>query len=374
MQKLLSYLNQWLPKRFKGRRFLLDHYHFDMTSFEGDVGEWLDEFPINENNVEIYFALAELFRRRGEFDKAVSIHEAISKAQLPEQNYSEITLEIAQDYYAAGMLGHAEEVLVEALEHADEDISRQAFRLWLAILESEQDWDRAVHLVEEYGIPGSGGLRLANFYCEYIEQLRREKPSSQLQKILRKALRLEVSARAAMLNADLLTQMNAFTDAIQSYREILQRDPRRTNLALKPLRHLSELNDSLDAYSRFLAHLYVRHPSVRILEMLIDCHGRTGSVLPQNIQDALEEQVRKGESDVVFQFWLARQSSDVQSALQPLVDSFLGHSLDQTDEHVCLECGFRSEKMVWQCPQCSSWETLYSRYELKIEQQLKKVT
>lgn len=374
MQKLLSYLNQWLPKRFKGRRFLLDEYHFDMATFEGDVSEWLDEFPINERNVEIYFALAELFRRRGEFDKAVSIHEAISKANLTEHSYSEITLEIAQDYYAAGMLGHAEEVLVEALEHADEEISRQAFRLWLAILESEQDWERAVHLVEEYGIPGSGGLRLANFYCEYIEQLRREKSSSQLQKMLRKPLKLEVSARAAMLSAELLTQTNALPDAIQAYRDILQRDPRRANLVLKPLHHLSELDDSTDAFCRFLVQLYVRHPSVRVLEMLIDCNSRYKFELPANIREALNEQVKRGESNIVFRHWMSHQNNEVQRALEPLVESFLEHSLEHTDEHVCLECGFHSEKMVWQCPQCSSWETLYSRYELKIEQQLKKVT
>ena len=103
MSKLLSILKRYIPERFRVRRFLLDQYHFDLTSFEGDVSDWVNKFPISLQNVEIYFALAELFRRRGEFDKAVSVHEALAKANLEGHSLSEITLEIAQDYYAAGV-------------------------------------------------------------------------------------------------------------------------------------------------------------------------------------------------------------------------------------------------------------------------------
>ncbi len=374
MSKLLSILKRYIPERFRGRRFLLDQYHFDLTSFEGDVSDWVNKFPISLQNVEIYFALAELFRRRGEFDKAVSVHEALAKANLEGHSLSEITLEIAQDYYAAGVLGHAEELLVRALEDADEGLSRQAFRLWLAILESEQDWQRAVELVEQYGITGSGGLRLANLYCEYVQQVRRQKSASALNKIIRKASRLGVSARAEMLAAELATEQNQLGLAISIYRELLLKDPRRINLVLVPMRHLSTVQGSLDSFSRFMLQLYRRHPSVRILDVLLDQYLTSNQTLPADLDDAVEKQLKEGDSEPVLQYWLAKQSSVVKESIEPLMPALKKNFLDNADDHLCIECGFHSEKMVWLCPQCGSWETLYSRYELKIEQKLKKVT
>lgn len=374
MQRVLNLLQQYIPQRFRSRRFMLDRYHFDLTSFDGDVSDWLTRFPVNEDNIEIYFGLAELFRRRGEFDKAVSVHEAILSAGVSGFSTSEISLEIAQDYYAAGVLSHAEDVLVKALDHADDEISNRAFRLWLSILESEQEWARAVELVEQYGIPGSGGLRLANLYCEYVEQERRQAPNHKLVRILRKAQRLGVSARVEIISAELSTESNRLSDAIQSYRELLLRDPRRVNLVLSPLKHLTLVKGSTAQLSSFLQQLYQRHPSARILETLLELSPVMVEPLPADMVEAIEQQVQQGDSYEILEYWLKQQSAEVRDSVTPLLDALKQRSLSISDDHVCIECGFYSEKMVWQCPQCEAWETLFSRYELKIEQQVKKVS
>jgi len=374
MQTVVSFLQRFIPDRFRSRRFLLDRYHFELTSFDGDVSAWLDRFPVSAENVEMYFGLAELFRRRGEFDKAVSVHEAILKADLDGYSDSEISLEIAQDYYAAGVLSHAEDVLLQALDHADDEVSNQAFRLWLSILESEQEWSRAVELVEDYGIPGSGGLRLANLYCEMIEEQRRQSPIPRLLKTLKKPQRLGVSARTEIIAAELYTELNRVPEAIQSYRELLIREPRRVELVLQPLKHLSLLNKSTVQLLTFLQHLYQRHPSARILEVYLELSALQGSTLPDDINAALLEEVQQGDSYSVQLHWLNQQPPVVQDAVAPLLRGWEKRSLGSSDDYLCIECGFYSDKLVWQCPQCESWETLFSRYELKIEQKIKKAS
>lgn len=374
MQKFLEFFQRWIPSRFSHRRYLLDQYHFDLTSFEGDASEWLNRFPVNDQNVEIYFALAELFRRRGEFDKAVTIHEAISNSSITNHSYSEIILEIAQDYYAAGLLSHAEDLLVKALEQADDDIAKQAFRLWLTILESEQEWGRAVELVEQYGIPGSGGVRLANLYCEHVEHQRRHKPASMLKKSLKKAFKLGVSARTDLLMAELSVELNQLDDAIQFYRDLLLRDPKRINLVVTSLKQLSFLTESQVHLTRFLKQIYARHPSVRLLEALLEAQAATAEPVSIELQSWIDYQVKQGDSYTVINYWLQAQAPETREAVKPLMVAFRDRSLTEVDQHICVECGFHSDKMVWQCPQCSAWETLYSQYELKIEQKIKRAT
>ena len=358
----------------KGRRFVLDDYRFNLSSIDGDIHEWLDRFPVTVQNLEIYSALAELFRRRGEFDKAIAIHQAIESQQSDTTARSAVRLELAQDYYAAGVLGQAEALLVEALDGADEALSHQAFRLWLSILESEQDWRRAVDLVNQYGIPGSGGLRLANLYCEYIEQVRREKPNSALLRFIKPVRKLNVSRRVELLAAELYAAEDMIRDAIQCYRDILIRDPRRCELVLDLLFRLSTLDHSLRAMLRFLDELYQRHPSVRLLETQLSIYQRLEEEPPEPIARLLVHQGREGRSIPLLTYWRQQQPDEVQAALDELNGTLTRNSLQETDDYVCVECGFYTEKMVWQCPQCGSWETLFSRYELEIERSLKKVT
>jgi lipopolysaccharide biosynthesis regulator YciM len=373
MTAWLTLLRKYLPTRFAGRRFILGDYHFDLTSFEGDVADWLSKFPISTVNVEIYLALAELFRRRGEFDRAVSVHEAIAKAELTGHSPSELSLEIAQDYYAAGVLGHAEEVLMRALDGADETHSRQAFRLWLAILESEQDWQRAVELVEQYGLPGSGGVRLVNLYCEHVLQIQATQPPAQVQKVLKKARKLAMGSRVDLLSAEIAATEQRLSTAIRHYKRLIRNDPRRVHLALAPLQQLVQQEGHEAALLSFLQRLYPVHPSVRILEAIVELHQSSGAALTPKWQQLVQQQVMSGDSYPLTLYWLGQEQPLPAKVMEVLSPALQRQSLAESDVHQCTECGFQSERMRWQCPQCESWETLCSRYESKIVQDQKKV-
>ncbi len=367
MKTLLSFVKRYLPtgKRFEDRRFLLDQYHFDLTAFEGDVAQWLSKFPVNSENVEIHYALAELFRRRGEFDKAVTVHEAISEANIETHSSERLKLEIAQDYYAAGVLSHAESMLNDAISMGDPALSHQAFRLWLSILESEQDWERAVLLVEKYGLPGSGGLRLVNLYCEYVLQLQNEGTFSDVVKVLKKARKVGLGARVELMSAELLTQQGKVKEAIQAYRDVILKDVRRLNLVLPALKQLSIMSKTESELIEFLKKLYAMHPSVRIVEMLFEFNNEASFSEPF-WQQAVVAQAKAGRSKRVMDYWLEQQNLPESFDRSVVEESISKQSLQESDFHACTECGFHSEQMLWQCPQCQSWETLFSNYEVEI--------
>lgn len=372
MSSLITLLRQCLPARFHGRRYLLDQYHFDLTSFHGDVSAWLASFPVCEANIEIYLALGELFRRQGEFDKAVAVHEAVINADVNGFSRAELELEVAHDYYAAGVLSHAEDVLIKTLDSADEIQAARAFRLWLAILESEQEWQRAVNLVEEHGVPGSGGVRLANLYCENIELKRRDKNSVVLLKELKKARKLGVSARAELLAAELLTESNRYAEAIQVYRDLMKRDAKRVDRILPLLERLSVVSGTADAFQRFLQQMLQLHPSIRIFERLVAGILKVQDELPETILSQLEMYAGTGDSYYLTELWIRKYSKVSIDDIGVLLPLLKQRSLINIDKYVCIDCGYYSDKNVWQCPQCLSWETLYSKYELKINRESEK--
>ncbi|MBU2862765.1 hypothetical protein KO489_02805 [Reinekea forsetii] len=366
---LVTYISKYLPASLRSKRFLLDQKHFELTSFKGDVSEWMQKYPVSEENAEIHLALAELFRRRGEFDKAVAVHEAIASANLAGFKEEEILLEMAQDYYAAGILGHAEVLLEKVLQTAGEEHSKVAFRLWLSILEREQEWGKAIALVEQFGQPGSGGIRLVNLYCEYALELKSQGDVAQLAKVLKKARRLTLGIRASLMSAELATAQNRLKESIKFYRDVLIRDPLRSDIVLPALKHLSHMTKSQEALSDFLKGLYQTQPSVRILEALIELNIDMSA---HYWAAEIEHHAKQGRSKKVFDHWLDGVGSIENEAKFVIGELVHSRSLVRFDRQKCYQCGFQTDQLIWQCPQCDGWETLYSRYELKISRQTSK--
>lgn len=369
-----SWLDKLLPKKYRAPRYVLDRYQLELSALQTDVTDWLKKFPIDRSNQEIYLALGELFRRRGEFDKALIVHEALLKAKISEQKAAaELRMEIAQDYFAAGMLGHAEEAVRDILNVAEPSVRPKAFRLLLAVLESEQEWAKAAELIERFGEPGAGGLRLANIYCQQVQDSRNHDATSAL-KILRKAKKLNVGGRVDLMFAEYYTENNRIFDAISHYQQLIRKQPKRVDIALMPLKHLAVMRNQVDELLAFLFEVYQRHPSLRIVETVIDLHGTRDQQLPEHWWAAVVKHQSGRTSEKITSYWLSSFEDLPEDLVATVSKAMADRSLVIKDTHICRACGFESERMVWQCPQCQSWETLFSSYELSVEQQLKKST
>lgn len=347
------------------RKYIVEAFSPSAQSTNGDVVQWLVDFPISVQNIELYTVLAEFFRRQGNFEKSLTIHSAMITADIKPFGKDSAHIETAQDYYSAGLLGHAEGVLIDLLEKGDEPVAASAFRLWLSILESERSWARCIELIEKNGQRGSGGRRLANLYCQQYEAIS-DAPIKERRKLLKRAYVLKEGVRALLMLAQFNHEFEKYDAAIRYYQKVMALEPKRVTIAAMPFAQLSVMHNNAVPALVFLQGLYARHPSVRVLEAAIYIEQHSATTMPQSLSEAVDDSAQSGLSLMVVEHWLAKQNL----ADNPLANGILNitqkSSLESADPHQCVSCGAETESVVWRCPQCTSWETVYSKYELSV--------
>lgn len=343
-------------------RYRIDPFEPLSPEPDRELDALLTRLPVNADTLETHMALAELFRKRGQTDRAIRVHETLLESELERQQANRVRVELAQDFFSAGFLGRAESELEALILGEGERYSAQAFRLWLAVLEHEQEWQRAIELVRQYGQPGSGNMRLANLYCEYVGQLKSTGQIKEAQAALKEARKLSNSARTFIVSSELETSLGHYSKAVRLLKEALVRDVRRVDVVLPGLKRLSKLTGGEAGLRRYLEKLYDFHPSHRVLEALLDLVG-DNDPRASYWQGELEKIVNSGASFGLMQRWL-EQRQDIGAAPRAvLIESLQRLKVRLSDVYQCNHCGFESGTMVWFCPQCERWETVYSRHE-----------
>lgn len=327
----------------------------------------LERLPITTDTLETHLALAELFRKRGQIERAIRIHETLLDAPLNRHDANRVRVELAQDFFSAGLLGRAETELESLILDQGERFSAQAFRLWLVVLEREQEWERAIQLVRDYGQPGSGNMRLANLYCEYVGQLKGQGKLAQARSALKEARKLSDSARTFIASSELETSLGHYHKALRMLKEALVRDVRRVDVILPGLKRLSRLVGGEASLRRYLEKLYDFHPSHRVLEAVLDLIGDSDPRQPY-WQSELERVVNSGASFGLMQRWLEQRRDIGATPRAVLLESIQRLKLRLPDGYQCIHCGYESGTMIWFCPQCERWETAFSRHEQRVHE------
>ena len=346
-------------------RYRLDPFEPLSPQPDRELDVLLDRLPVDSDTLETHLALAELFRKRGQIDRAIRIHETLLEADLDRDQRNRIRVELAQDFFSAGFLGRAESALEEMIVGDGEVYSAQAFRLWLTVLEREHEWGKAINLVRKYGDPGSGNVRLANLYCEHANLLKAAGDETAARAALKEARKLSNSARTFIVSSEVEMSMGHYHRAVRLLKEALARDVRRIDVVLPSLKRLVKLTGGEAGLRRYLENLYDEHPSHRVLEALLDLVG-SNDPRAQHWQAELEEIVNTGASFGLMQRWLEQREDIGDRAKSVLVESLQRLKLRLSDVYQCTYCGFESTTMLWFCPQCERWETAYSRHEQRV--------
>src|SRR3954468_21509700 len=144
-----------LPRSyFKGLNFLLNEQP------DKAIEAFIEVVKVDPETIELHFALGSLFRRRGEFDRAIRMHQnLLERADLGADQKLLALGELGEDYLKAGILDRAEEVF-QRLEKMDS--SSKAKTHLLQIYEQEKDWPRAIEMTRRLE---SEPRSLAQYYC-----------------------------------------------------------------------------------------------------------------------------------------------------------------------------------------------------------------
>jgi len=340
---------------FKGLNYLLND----------EQGKALDIFvrlvESDWETIDTHFALGRIFRKNGEIDKAIKIHQGlIARTSLPQKYHVPVLLELGYDYLGAGWFDRAEGLFRQVLIHDPK--SEKALRSLILIYQQEKDWhkaiDTAVILFDED--PVNIGPMVSQYYCELADIAKARNDPDQVEQNANQALRYDaLSVRASILLADLAMNAGDCTRAISLFERIEKQDAEFLPLVLgrliecherlgagkELLRYLNGLNHRQQKLplTEALAHVIESHEGAEAALDFVTANLRRAPTLPA-ISSVLEYQSRLGDEQS------ARLLQDLKAAIA---------SIRKEDcRYKCRQCGFRSNTLYWMCPSCHNWASL----------------
>ena len=314
---------------------------------------------VDSETVETHLALGSLFRRRGEVDRAIRIHQnLIARPQLSLLERKEALMALGQDYMSAGVFDRAERIFLEVVELGGTRETRSLHGL-LAIYEQEKAWENALDVIKklELSIGQSMHIQAAHYYCEIASQAVKNNAYDKAQNATKQALAIDKhSVRASLLQASLDMKYGRFKQAIRALKRVLHQDPEYLSEIIEPLiicyRELDLMNECVE----FLQQTISEHPRASTIFVIAE-YLRSDKNIDVAI-DFVSEKLGtypsiKGLNRLIF-WHLESAHGKVRDKLQMLYD-ITSKFLENKPVYRCGHCGFGGKHLHWHCPSCKQW-------------------
>ncbi len=339
------------PDYFKGLNYLLNEQP------DKAIDVFIGLLEVNSETVETHLALANLFRRRGETDRAIRIHQnLIARPTLSSPQRTQALVELGLDYMNAGVLDRAEQLFLELLQQSPSP--DEAPKQLLRIYQQEKKWQQAIDMAKRITPDKKTNTNalIAQFYCELAEPLA-NKDHHQALNLLRSAQQYDNNCvRASLLEGKILIQIHQYRKAMRALQKVEQQNHFFLSETLPSLQLCYEHSGNIQSFKEWLQGLLSRHPhltSARItLTNLI--RQQQGNQAAQNF---LYRQLHQHPS-VEGLHHLIMLGEDNHQVLIPLIKDVTTALIHKGDRYTCKNCGFSGRTMHWQCPGCSQWATI----------------
>jgi lipopolysaccharide biosynthesis regulator YciM len=316
---------------------------------------------LDTGTLEIHLALGSLFRRRGEVDRAIRLHQAlVSRPSLNNELYLHALHELALDYMSAGLLDRAETLCLELLDVDGHSLA--ALHILQEIYQQEKEWFRAIEMARKIVACSSENQShiIAHYYCELASDARNKGDIGQARRMLDKALNeAPTCGRALIILGKIEEGLGNFAAAISSYQQLESAAPEYLSEIVPSLQICHE---GLGQTSQLVVHLMRiihQYHSVELLlsttRILSDHEGEDTAL------DFLLREVRANPSlrgvQCLMGLDMKRHDKDNTGYLRVIKES-LDKLLANKPVYRCLSCGFTGMEMHWCCPGCKRWSSV----------------
>ncbi|MBG9387643.1 lipopolysaccharide assembly protein LapB [Caenimonas aquaedulcis] len=339
--------NRQAPKAyFRGLNFLLNEQQ------DQAIDAFIEAVQKDPDTTELHFALGNLFRRRGEYERAVRVHEhLLSRADLSRAERHRAQHALALDFLKAGLLDRAEEALRKLEGTAYEG---QALLALLAIYERSRDWPQASEIAHKLDASGQGNFsgRQAHYLCEQAAAA----PPERAEQLLREAMQAAPgSPRPAIDLAALQRRAGDAQAAFKTLTRAIEEAPPAVPLIAKPLTDAAIASGSQAQALELLQKNYRASPSLDVLEAIVALEPDTDAARALYVKHLERE-----PSLVAASKWLAQEKLEHEQ-FHPLVQGALDHAVKPLTRYRCAACGFEAKQHFWQCPGCQAWDSYPAR-------------
>ncbi|WP_206952845.1 lipopolysaccharide assembly protein LapB [Trinickia acidisoli] len=347
-----------LPRSyFRGLNFLLNEQP------DQAIDAFIEVVKLDPETIELHFALGNLFRRRGETDRAIRIHQnLLSRADLPVNERDHALFELGQDFLKAGLLDRAEEALgrLDAGEYA-----RDAQRALLTIYEIEKEWAKAIDAARRLETMGADPLakEIAQFYCELAQEALQRKDVVDADAQLERALKANSgNVRATILAGDVAAARGDQATAIEAWRRVESQNPSYLPLVADKLMKAYAALSRPQEGAALLTGYVERYGSSDLLDV---AYPHVAQLCGADAAHALARAQMRAAPNLSGMTRLL--DAQIESAEEPrrgeldLMRTLIKQRTKNLPRYTCQNCGFRARLFYWQCPGCSGWETYAPR-------------
>ncbi len=322
------------------------------------IDAFIDVVKLDPETIELHYALGNLFRRRGEVDRAVRIHTyLLNRADLSARERSNALAELGQDFLKGGLLDRAEDAFVRLRD--DPQHRFPALRALLRIYQMEREWAKAIdcarRLEREAG--ESHDVAVAQFYCELAEQALAKNDLQRAQSHLDEALVADRrSVRAMLLAGDVAMRRGEQDEAIKHWLRVEAASPEHLPLVAARLTEAMDKAGRRDEALNLLRRALLDWPSIDLLEVAYQRVDEWEGAAAAEI--LLRDELKRHPSLLGFEKLLALRSA--QGGGDPELDllrSLIHAQTRKLARYRCSKCGFRAREFHWQCPGCTGWDS-----------------
>lgn len=351
-----------LPRSyFQGLNFLLNEQP------DKAIDSFLEVAKVDSQTVELHFALGNLFRRRGETERAIRMHQnLIDRVDLSDAVRLHALSELGQDYLKAGLLDRAEEIFNKMIGTAYEE---DAKRNLLEIYQVEKEWLKAIDIARE--LPDVASHReIAEYYCELAaNEIMRSKPDSAREYLDTAMQQNRKCVRANLLHGDLFLQEGKPEEAIDAWQRIEQQDPAYLALVAQRLldtyRKLERREEGIALLSGYLE----RYPSLDLMEVVYQLvlEGEGSEAAYRMVRAELQRNPTLLGLEKLMGARLPLVSPEVRPDVE-LARTIIQGYTKRLSRYRCDNCGFKARQFYWRCPACGGWETYPPRRSEEFDQ------
>nr|VFK19465.1 MAG: Lipopolysaccharide biosynthesis regulator YciM, contains six TPR domains and a predicted metal-binding C-terminal domain [Candidatus Kentron sp. LPFa]VFK33844.1 MAG: Lipopolysaccharide biosynthesis regulator YciM, contains six TPR domains and a predicted metal-binding C-terminal domain [Candidatus Kentron sp. LPFa] len=352
------------PDYFKGIHYLL--YEQPDRAIEA----FIKVLEVEDETAETHLALGNLYRRRGEMERAIRIHQhLIDRSTLNSKQRIEALLALGQDYLSAGLLDRAEDLFQDLVKNRHHTV--QALRRLMEIYEQEKDWDKAIDSARKLEKITGNRLRavIAHYYCEKAEHALRTNQKDTVMGIIEQAFDAHGGcARASLIEGDILVRSGSPEQALQAYRRVEIQDSDYLPEVIERMYYCYRLlqgshhrvSKNSQAITAFFSSLLPRYNGVSVILALFEIKRREEG--RQEAMAFLTGKLRERPSlrgyqrllEMEFDGVASGNASDHFAILRELITSLL----KDRPVYRCHQCGFSAKTLHWQCPGCKNWNTV----------------
>jgi len=347
-----------LPRSyFRGLNFLLNEQP------DKAIDAFIEVAKLDPETVELHFALGNLFRRRGETDRAIRLHQnLLSRPDLPANERDHASYELGQDFLKAGLLDRAEETF-RSLKAGDYALGAQ--RALLTIYEIEKDWNRSIDTARQLEAMGAKplGVEIAQFHCELAQEALQQKNPDEARRQLKLALDANPqNVRATILAGDVNAAAGAPQAALDDWRRVEAQNPAYLPLVAENVMNAYTTLGRADDGAQLLMQWAADYPSNDLLDVAYKYVSELRG--PEAAHALARAQMERSPNLAGMMRLLEAQQAIAEEPRRhelELMRALLQQRTKNLPRYTCQNCGFRARLFYWQCPGCSGWETYAPR-------------